>query len=52
MHDTFYLPDDADEKGEAAKKLLRTHTSTVQIRTMMKQKPPIRINHHGPCVPF
>jgi phenylalanyl-tRNA synthetase alpha chain len=43
MHDTFYLPDDADEKGEAAKKLLRTHTSTVQIRTMMKQKPPIRI---------
>ncbi|HEY0901341.1 MAG TPA: phenylalanine--tRNA ligase subunit alpha [Micavibrio sp.] len=43
MHDTFYLPDDADEKGEAAKKLLRTHTSTVQVRTMMKQKPPIRI---------
>jgi len=43
MHDTFYLPDDPDEKGEAAKKLLRTHTSTVQIRTMMKQKPPIRI---------
>lgn len=43
MHDTFYLPDDPDEKGEAAKKLLRTHTSTVQIRTMTKQKPPIRI---------
>lgn len=43
MHDTFYLPDDPDEKGEAAKKLLRTHTSTVQVRTMMKQKPPIRI---------
>lgn len=43
MHDTFYLPDDAEEQGEAAKKLLRTHTSTVQIRTMMKQKPPIRI---------
>ncbi len=43
MHDTFYLPDDADETGEAAKKLLRTHTSTVQVRTMMKQKPPIRI---------
>jgi phenylalanyl-tRNA synthetase alpha chain len=43
MHDTFYLPDDADEKGEAAKKLLRTHTSTVQIRTMTNQKPPIRI---------
>jgi len=43
MHDPFYLPDDADEKGEAAKKLLRTHTSTVQIRTMTNQKPPIRI---------
>ena len=43
MHDTFYLPDDADETGEAAKKLLRTHTSTVQVRAMMKQKPPIRM---------
>ncbi len=43
MHDTFYLPDDPDEKGEAAKKLLRTHTSTVQIRAMRSQKPPIRI---------
>lgn len=43
MHDTFYLPDDPSQTGEAAKKLLRTHTSTVQIRTMMTQKPPIRI---------
>ncbi|MBU0799734.1 MAG: phenylalanine--tRNA ligase subunit alpha [Alphaproteobacteria bacterium] len=43
MHDTFYLPDDTSEQGEAARKLLRTHTSTVQIRTMMKQKPPIRM---------
>jgi phenylalanyl-tRNA synthetase alpha chain len=43
MHDTFYLPDDPDEQGEAAKKLLRTHTSTVQIRHMMANKPPIRI---------
>ncbi len=43
MHDTFYLPDDPSQTGEAAKKLLRTHTSTVQIRTMMQQKPPIRI---------
>ena len=32
--DTFYLPDG---------RLLRTHTSSVQIRTMEKQKPPIRI---------
>lgn len=32
--DTFYLPDG---------RLLRTHTSTVQIRTMEKTAPPIRI---------
>jgi phenylalanyl-tRNA synthetase alpha chain len=32
--DTFYLPDG---------RLLRTHTSTVQIRTMEKTEPPIRI---------
>jgi len=40
MHDTFYFPDgDAGEK----RMLLRTHTSPVQIRTMLQQKPPIRI---------
>lgn len=39
MHDTFFL--EADAKGE--RKLLRTHTSPVQIHTMEKQKPPIRI---------
>ena len=39
MHDTFFFP--ADEAGEA--KVLRTHTSPVQIRTMEAQKPPIRI---------
>jgi phenylalanyl-tRNA synthetase alpha chain len=43
MHDTFYLPLDESEEGEAQRKLLRTHTSTVQIRTMLKQKPPIRM---------
>ena len=36
MHDTFYL----DQKKE---KLLRTHTSPVQIRTMLKDKPPFKI---------
>ena len=40
MHDTFYFPD-KDEDGRAM--LLRTHTSPVQIRTMMSQEPPIRI---------
>ena len=36
MHDTFYL----DEQKEI---LLRTHTSPVQIRTMLKDKPPFKI---------
>ena len=36
MHDTFYL----DEKKE---RLLRTHTSPVQIRTMLKDNPPFKI---------
>ena len=36
MHDTFYL----DNKKEL---LLRTHTSPVQIRTMLKDKPPFKI---------
>ena len=36
MHDTFYL--DKDKKF-----LLRTHTSPVQIRTMLNGKPPFKI---------
>ena len=40
MHDTFYFPD-ADAEGR--RMLLRTHTSPVQVRTMMGQSPPIRI---------
>lgn len=47
MHDTFYLPDDQSEVGEARKKLLRTHTSTVQIRHMMQHKPPVKIICYG-----
>jgi phenylalanyl-tRNA synthetase alpha chain len=39
MHDTFFF--NRDGKGE--RKLLRTHTSPVQIHTMGAQKPPIRI---------
>ena len=38
-HDTFYLAPDA----EGQRQLLRTHTSPVQIRTMLSGKPPIRI---------
>jgi phenylalanyl-tRNA synthetase alpha chain len=40
MHDTFYL-EGKDEHGNPH--VLRTHTSPVQIRTMMEQEPPIRI---------
>jgi phenylalanyl-tRNA synthetase alpha chain len=39
MHDTFFFA--PDQTGE--RKLLRTHTSPVQVRTMLSQKPPIRI---------
>lgn len=43
MQDTFFLPDDPNEKGERAKKILRTHTSPVQIRYMSANKPPYKI---------
>ena len=43
MQDTFFLPDDPDETGERAKKLLRTHTSSVQIRHMTEHAPPIKV---------
>jgi phenylalanyl-tRNA synthetase alpha chain len=39
MHDTFYFP----EKPDGSRMLLRTHTSPVQVRTMLTQKPPIRV---------
>lgn len=38
-HDTFYFA----EKPDGTRPLLRTHTSPVQIRTMLKEKPPLRI---------
>ena len=38
-HDTFYLP----SPGGAKKKLLRSHTSPVQMRIMREQSPPIRV---------
>ncbi len=38
--DTFYFD---------AEKILRTHTSTVQIRTMLKKKPPIKAISYGRC---
>jgi phenylalanyl-tRNA synthetase alpha chain len=38
-HDTFYL----QPKADGSRMLLRTHTSPVQIRSMLESKPPIRI---------
>ena len=46
MHDTFYFPEGVGagcDAGEKRRMLLRTHTSPVQIRTMLKQQPPIYI---------
>jgi phenylalanyl-tRNA synthetase alpha chain len=39
MHDTFFFR----PKPDGSRLLLRTHTSPVQIRTMLDQKPPIRV---------
>ena len=39
MHDTFYI--------ENKSRLLRTHTSPVQIRTMLNEKPPLAITSAG-----
>lgn len=42
MHDTFYMPDDPDAEAGKEKRLLRTHTSTVQIHVMNETQPPIK----------
>jgi len=39
MHDTFFF----GPGREGERKLLRTHTSPVQVRTMLSQRPPIRV---------
>src|ERR1700758_4365725 len=39
MHDTFFF----NPKPDGTRLLLRTHTSPVQVRTMVAQKPPIRV---------
>ena len=43
MHDTFYLA----RQGDGSRHVLRTHTSPVQVRTMLAQKPPIRVISPG-----
>ncbi len=42
MHDTFYLNEEK-KANEDENLVLRTHTSPVQIRTMLSKKPPIKI---------
>jgi phenylalanyl-tRNA synthetase alpha chain len=53
LQDTYYLQRNHDfgnvsRKGQE-RYLLRTHTSSVQIRTMLKEHPPIRIIAPGRC---
>jgi phenylalanyl-tRNA synthetase alpha chain len=45
MHDTFYFPDEAPPSNgrPAGRMLLRTHTSPVQVRTMLENGAPLRI---------
>jgi len=53
MHDTFYFPDAApagkhsdtssEAAGQTGRMLLRTHTSPVQIRSMLEQGAPLRL---------
>ena len=57
MHDTFYFPDykgtKQDQNGTTrARMLLRTHTSPVQIRTMLSQGAPLADYCAGPCLPL
>lgn len=40
MQDTFWFKDESSEEGQ--KHLLRTHTSTIQIRGMLERKPPFK----------
>jgi len=54
--DTFYLKEEGlapspgvDGKSAGGRRLMRTQTSTVQIRTMLERKPPVRIIAPGRC---
>jgi phenylalanyl-tRNA synthetase alpha chain len=54
--DTFYLQEEGlspspglDGKSAGGRRLLRTQTSTVQIRAMLERKPPLRIIAPGRC---
>ena len=54
LQDTYYLRSDArlsnvEKRDPAERHLLRTHTSSTQIRTMLANPPPIRIVSPGRC---
>lgn len=53
LQDTYYLGREGDfgnvSRKDKERYLLRTHTSSVQIRTMLKESPPIRIIAPGRC---
>ncbi len=56
MQDTYYMPagtavtTTTPHRADGSEKyLLRTHTSTSQIRTMLKESPPLRIIAPGRC---
>ena len=54
MQDTYYLPEGTSvptslPHGDKDRYLLATHTSTMQIRTMLKEKPPLRVIVPGRC---
>ncbi|MBT3468772.1 MAG: phenylalanine--tRNA ligase subunit alpha [Opitutae bacterium] len=53
MQDTYFLPADFVLKGGGKRGsenfIMRPHTSAVQIRTMTKRKPPVRILSPGRC---
>lgn len=42
MQDTFFIEMGVDEMGKSSDILLRSHTSSVQVRVMENQQPPIR----------
>ncbi len=44
MHDSFFLSRDGEVDRRA---LLRTHTSTIQVREMMRRKPPMAVVSPG-----
>ncbi len=53
MQDSYFMPKTSSVSNVAKKSderyLLRTHTSSVQIRTLLEEKPPIRIVAPGRC---